>query len=174
MIDPFRFGPWVSDAARARFRRESESGPPSADIVDLRRYYDGYNEEHLAEALAIDPVRISERQIGGVLTHVVEPVDSATDSRKLICLHGGAFMWGSGPGALLEAVPVAAATGMQVLAVDYRLAPEHGFPAAIDDVLSVYREIVAVQNAREIGIYGCSAGAVLTASGILQVIGLIG
>ena len=79
-------------------------------------------------------------------------------------------MWGSGAGALLDAVPVAAATGMQVLAVDYQLAPENVFPAAVNDILSVYREIVAEQDARETGIYGCSAGAVLTAEAVARLL----
>ena len=171
MFDPFRFGSWVSDAAKARFRQETGAPPPpSADILDLRRHYDTYNERHFSEAVAIDPVRITERTIGGVSAHVVEPANGVRDSRRLICLHGGAFMWGSGPGALLEAVPVAAVTGMQVVAVDYRLAPEHVFPAAVDDVLSVYRETIAEQDAREIGIYGCSAGAVLTAEAVARML----
>lgn len=170
MIDPFRFASWVSDAAQARFRQETGSEPPSPDILELRKYYDGYNARHLSDALATDPALISERQIGGVLTHVVEPMGGVRDPRKLICLHGGAFMWGSGPGALLEAVPVAAVTGMQVLAVDYRLAPEHIFPAAVDDILSMYREVLAGQGAGEIGIYGCSAGAVLTAQAVARML----
>jgi acetyl esterase/lipase len=171
MFDPFRFGPWVSDAAMGLFAQETGAPPPSSDnILDLRLHYDAYNERHLAEAVAIDPVRITERAIGGVPTHVVEPANGVRDSRRLICLHGGAFMWGSGPGALLEAVPVAAVTGMQVLSVDYRLAPEHVFPAAVEDVIAVYREMIAEQDAREIGIFGCSAGAVLTAEAVSRML----
>jgi monoterpene epsilon-lactone hydrolase len=86
----------------------------------------------------------------------------------LVNLHGGAFMWGSGSGALVEAIPVAASTGVPVIAVDYRLAPEHTFPAASDDVQAVYEALLADTPARAIGIYGCSAGAILTAQCIAQ------
>jgi acetyl esterase/lipase len=79
-------------------------------------------------------------------------------------------MWGSGAGAVLEAVPVAAASGMKVVAVDYRLAPEHMFPAAVDDVVSVYDELRNKVHASQIGIYGCSAGAALTAQAVARLI----
>jgi monoterpene epsilon-lactone hydrolase len=80
----------------------------------------------------------------------------------LRCLHGGAFLWGEGAGAILEAVPIAAVAGLRVVAVDYRLAPEHVFPAAVDDVVAVYRALIETVDPAKIGIYGCSAGAVLT------------
>jgi monoterpene epsilon-lactone hydrolase len=170
MIDPSRFGPWVSPEAVGHFLTETWPSPPSSEIADLRRHYDEFNERYLAHALATDPVRISERTIAGVPVHAVEPIDGIRDSRRLICLHGGAFMWGSGAGALLEAVPVAAATGMEVLAVDYRLAPEQGFPAAVDDVLAVYMQIVTELDSQAVGIYGCSAGAILAAQTVARLL----
>src|SRR5262245_20325018 len=132
MIDPFRFGPWVSDEASGLFRKSAQDAPPSGDLSAFRHHYDSYNQRQLDEALANYSVQIADRVIDGVQTYAVEPADGARDGRQLICLHGGAFMWGSGAGALLEAVPVAATTGMHVLAVDYRLAPEHIFPAAVE------------------------------------------
>ncbi len=170
MVDSFRFGSWVSEAASSLFRQEVGAEPPSGDIFDLRRHYDAYNKRKLQEALEANPVQTSERHIGGVPAQVVEPVGGTQKETRLICLHGGAFMWGSGAGALLEAVPVAAMTGMQVYAVDYRLAPEHLYPAAVDDVLAVYRALIEEQDPIEIGIYGCSAGAVLTAQCVARMI----
>ena len=72
-------------------------------------------------------------------------------------------MWGRGAGALLEAVPVASVSNLPVLAVEYALAPEQRYPDAIDDVLAVYRSLLDRQAARSIGMYGCSAGGILTA-----------
>jgi epsilon-lactone hydrolase len=79
-------------------------------------------------------------------------------------------MWGRGAGALLEAVPVAATLGVRVIAVEYALAPERTFPAAVDDTLAVFRTLRQDIAADRIGIYGCSAGGVLTAQTVARLV----
>lgn len=163
MIDPNRFAEWVSNEAKAAFVA-SASGPPApAELHDLRLHYDAFNRRMLDVALEAYSVEIADGAIAKVPIHRVVPSGGATDNRVLMCLHGGAFMWGSGAGALLEAVPVAAVTGMEVIAVDYRLAPEHPYPAAVDDVMAVHADLLARIEPSAIGIYGCSAGGALTA-----------
>jgi acetyl esterase/lipase len=54
-------------------------------------------------------------------------------------------------------------TGTKVIAVLYRLAPEHPFPAGLDDAIAVYKEVLKTYKPKNIGIYGTSAGAILTA-----------
>ena len=170
MIDPFRFAPWVSAEAQALFRAESVApAAPAGDIAALREHYDAFNRAHLATALDHYPVEIAERENAGVRTHVVDPKGGG-DGRILICLHGGAFMWGRGAGALLEAVPVAATSGARVIAVEYSLAPEQAFPAAVDDIVAVYRMLCAQTASTRIGMYGCSAGGALTAQAIARLI----
>lgn len=84
--------------------------------------------------------------------------------RVLINLHGGAFnMGGGGLGGQAESIAIAALSGIPVASVDYRMAPEHRFPAATEDVAAVYRALLENHSAASIGIYGCSAGGVLTA-----------
>lgn len=164
MIDPGRFAPWVSAEAQALFRAEAGAAPaPAGDIAALRLHYDAFNRRHLDTALAHYPVEIVRGEIGDVAVDHVTPQAGTTDDRVLLCLHGGAFMWGRGAGALLEAVPVAATLGVRVIAVEYALAPEQVFPVAVEDVVAVYRALLADMPASRIGIYGCSAGAVLTA-----------
>jgi acetyl esterase/lipase len=167
---PFPFAAWVSREAAEAYLAEAGSVPPSADIEAVRQHYDSFNRRLLTQALGSYPVEVTANVMAGVPCHVVEPPGGARDDRCLICLHGGAFMWGSGAGAMLEAVPVSAVTGMRVIALDYRLAPEHRFPAAVDDVLGVYRALLADYGASRIGIYGCSAGASLTAQSIARMI----
>lgn len=171
MIDPNRFGPWVSAEAAALFAAESaEPFAPDGDISALRTHYDAFNRRHLATALDHHPVAVTEDAIAGVRVHVVTPPDGAAAERTLLCLHGGAFMWGRGAGALLEAVPVAATSGMRVIAIEYALAPERVFPAAVDDVLAVYQTVRAQHAVTGIGIYGCSAGAMLTAQAVARMV----
>lgn len=84
----------------------------------------------------------------------------------LINLHGGGFT--SDSGSLLESIPIASLTGMQVIAVEYRLAPEFPFPAAVDDSVAVYKELLKTHAPRKIAVYGTSAGASLTTETAVQ------
>lgn len=171
MIDPTRFAPWVSTEAKALFRAEFGSPvTPPEGIAALREHYDAFNRRHLETALAAYPVDITRSELDGVAIDSVTPKAGVTDDRTLICLHGGAFMWGRGAGALLEAVPVSATLGVRVVAVEYALAPEQTFPAAVDDVVAVFRALRAEMPASRIGIYGCSAGGALTAQTIARLI----
>lgn len=171
MIDPESFARWVSAEAQAVFTGEINAAPaPVGDIAALRKHYDAFNRRHLDVALAHYPVAIERVTMGCVAVDVVLPNDGVGDERTLLCLHGGAFMWGRGAGALLEAVPVAAILGIRVIAVEYALAPEAIFPAAVDDVLAVYAELCTAVRPGRIGIYGCSAGGVLTAQAVARLL----
>jgi acetyl esterase/lipase len=101
--------------------------------------------------------------IAGVPVRVISPKQAARSQtqRILINLHGGGFVadWGS----LTETIPIASLTHIKVISVLYRMAPEHPYPAALDDVTAVYREILKTHKPVDIGIYGTSAGAILTA-----------
>ncbi len=169
MADAGRFGEWVSEEARALFGEYAKAPVPPTDLAELRAFYDAYNRRLLAKALDCYPVTIVERELAGVAVHDVTPVGGATSPATLLCLHGGGFMWGDGAGALLEAVPVAATAGMRVLAVDYRMAPEHIYPAAVDDIVAVYDTLRTTLDPAKIGIFGCSAGAMLTAQAVARI-----
>jgi epsilon-lactone hydrolase len=109
------------------------------------------------------PVDIASDTIAGVPVRIVTPLVISPEKRDrvLINLHGGGF--NSDSGSLSESIPIANLTGTKVIAVLYRLAPEHPFPAGLDDAISVYKELLKTYEASHIGIYGTSAGAILTA-----------
>ena len=119
-------------------------------------------------ALSIWPCDIAETQVGGVRCHRVSRKDAPENlrSKVMINLHGGGFVIGSG--ALGEAIPIAGETGVEVIAVDYRLAPEHPYPAAVDDIVAVYRAALESHAPQDIALYGTSAGGFLTAMAIMR------
>jgi monoterpene epsilon-lactone hydrolase len=80
----------------------------------------------------------------------------------VLYLHGGSFIYGSVDTHAETIARLARSSSARVLALDYRLAPEHPFPAAIDDALSVYRALRASGHARVV-IAGDSAGGNLAA-----------
>jgi len=109
------------------------------------------------------PANVAEATIAGVPVRVVTPLTMARDKRDrvLINLHGGGF--NSDSGSLTESIPMANLSGTKVIAVLYRLAPEHPYPAGLDDAIAVYKEVLKTYKSKNIGIYGTSAGAILTA-----------
>jgi monoterpene epsilon-lactone hydrolase len=109
------------------------------------------------------PVGVAEQTIAGVPTKVITPAQIPANKmdRVLINVHGGGF--NSDSGSLTETIPVAFMTQTKVVAVLYRLAPEHPFPASVDDTIAVYRELLRTHKPEKIGLYGTSAGAILTA-----------
>jgi acetyl esterase/lipase len=66
----------------------------------------------------------------------------------------------------MESIPISALSAIRVVSVDYREGPENKFPAASEDVASVYRALLKTYPAHNIGIYGCSSGGVLTAESV--------
>lgn len=112
------------------------------------------------------PLDKKDTTIAGVHAFVYTPkagVSVRNKHRVLIDLHGGGFS-GCWPAcAELESIPVSSLGQIEVVSLDYREAPANKFPAASEDVASVYRELLKTHKASEIGIYGCSAGGMLTA-----------
>jgi len=94
-------------------------------------------------------------------------LDAASDGLVLY-IHGGAYTMGSVAAARGAAAVLHAATGLPILAVGYRLAPEHPFPAASDDVLTAYRWLLAAgRQPDRIVLAGDSAGGGLVLAVLL-------
>jgi epsilon-lactone hydrolase len=137
---------------------------PNATVEEVRAATDAMQAHDTQANLARYPVKIAQSTIAGVPVRLVTPVDPIPADKTdhvLICLHGGGFTTDSG--SLTESIPIAHLTRTKVVSVLYRLAPEHPFPAAVDDAVAVYRELLHTESARHIGIYGASAGGILTA-----------
>jgi acetyl esterase/lipase len=112
-------------------------------------------------------VSYREVTVGGVHGFLVTPIKHGKRNNILINLPGGGFiMANAAAGGLQESIPLASRTGFEILTIDYRQAPEAVFPAASEDVASVYRELLKTHKASQIGIFGSSAGGLLTAQAV--------
>lgn len=103
--------------------------------------------------------------IAGVRTYVYTPASGIAPEnrmRVLINLHGGGFHECFPGCAELESIPIAALMRIKVVSLDYREGPQYRFPAASEDVAAVYRQLLKTYRPENIGIYGCSAGGMLT------------
>ena len=135
----------------------------SQTLAERRNSTDKWRAEGSAEARKRFPVNVEEHTIGGVRTDVITPLEIPERNQEcvLINLHGGGF--NSDSGSQIEGAPIANLAKMKVVSVYYRLAPENPFPAAVADVVAVYKELLKDHKPQSIGIFGTSAGAILTA-----------
>src|SRR5215470_6739116 len=134
-----------------------------SSLEERRKRTDEWRIRQSAVAKKLFPVNIEEQTIGGVRCDVIAPLETPAENknRVLINLHGGGFNADSG--SLIEGDPIANLAKIKVVSVYYRLAPENRFPAAVDDVVAVYKELLKTYTAKNVGIFGTSAGAALTA-----------
>lgn len=153
----------LSAQAQAFISHRLPDEAPAQSLAERRKGLDAWEVRARAEWSKICPTKIEETQIAGVPVHVVTPdaMPAANRDKVLINLHGGGFNGDSGSYA--ESIPIATYTGIKVVAVLYRLAPEHPFPAGVDDAIAVYKELLKTHKPDHVVIYGTSAGATLTA-----------
>ena len=132
-------------------------------LAERRARTDEWRKFGSGEARKYYPANVEETTTAGVRTDIITPLTTpaANRDRVLINLHGGGF--NSDSGSLIEGIPIANLAKTKVVSVYYRLAPENPFPAAVDDVVAVYKELLKTYKPGSIGIFGTSAGAILTA-----------
>jgi monoterpene epsilon-lactone hydrolase len=124
---------------------------------------------YIARQRELFPVEREDTTIGGVHAYVYTPrsgIAAENRERVLIDLHGGGFRDCWPACAELESMPIAALGRIKVVSLDYRDSPEHRHPAASEDVAAAYRELLQTYRPENIGIYGCSAGGMLTAMSV--------
>jgi epsilon-lactone hydrolase len=152
----------ISPEAQKWLESLEYSTPGAESLADRRARTDIWRAKDSAEARKLYPVNVEETTTAGVRTDIITPltIPGANRTCVLINLHGGGF--NSDSGSLIEGVPIANLAKIKVVSVYYRLAPENPLPAAVDDVVAVYKELLKTYKPHSIGIFGTSAGAILT------------
>lgn len=109
-------------------------------------------------------VSVKEDQIGDVAVYHVLPaeVNPAHKDHLFIHVHGGAYVLYGGRAAVSEAIIIAGTSKIPVISIDYRMPPKHPFPAAVNDVVTVYRHLLQNHPAKSMALGGTSAGGGLT------------
>src|ERR1700733_13573356 len=115
-------------------------------------------------------VKIEPSTMDGVKVFIVTPDEIPPENRNrlLIHAHGGCYVLFPGEAGATEAITMAGLEHFKVISVDYRMPPEAYFPAAIDDVLTVYKAAQRTTDPKNMAIFGTSAGGALTMEMILR------
>lgn len=153
----------LSPEAKQMVGKVASDAPHPETLAQRRAGTDAWQARAGAEAKVMYPANVSEATIAGVPVRIVMPlsVPSEKRDRVLINVHGGGFNVDSG--SLTESIPIANLTQTKVVSILYRLAPEHPFPADVDDTVAVYKDLLKTHKAEDMALYGTSAGAILTA-----------
>ncbi|MFF0464539.1 alpha/beta hydrolase [Streptomyces mexicanus] len=122
------------DALLRRLRPE-DPGPQSVEALRA-----GFRAL-MSRMIVPDGIRTAQTELGGRPALRVDPEDAPRPG-TILYFHGGAWVFGSPETALCLTGHLVARTGFAAYSVDYRLAPEHPFPAAIEDTLSAYRALL--------------------------------
>ena len=136
--------------------------PPSAEMLAAAR---------AAEASAVPPtpddVRLEVQEFGGVPCLVVAPKD-AEPTGTIVFLHGGGYIWMRAHTHIPVVSALVRATGCRCVNVDYRRAPDHPFPAPVEDFVAVYGALLADGISPDhIALAGDSAGGGLVLGGLV-------
>ena len=141
---------------------KSQPRNPNATVDKMRAGMERVSER-VAPDVKCEPVRV-----GNMAAEWIVPPEAATD-RAILYLHGGGYFFCSPATHRPITLGMAAGADARVLAPRYRLAPEHRFPAAVEDATAAYRGLLATGTpAERIVIGGDSAGGGLALATLLS------
>ena len=126
--------------------------------------------EKMVDGFPIDvPAKYRRVSAGGVTAEWVT-AEGASDSRVVLYLHGGGYIIGSPRTHRAMMAELSQASGARVLGLDYRLAPEHPFPAPVEDAVAAYRWLMSEgYDPARISVAGDSAGGGLTVAALVHI-----
>lgn len=115
-------------------------------------------------------VKVEPLKIGGVNAFMVTPQNIPPENRNrlLIHVHGGCYVSFPGESGTTEAIFMAGFGHFKIISVDYRMPPDHPYPAALEDAMAVWKAAIKTTDPKKMAIFGSSAGGALTLSMVLR------
>lgn len=168
---PGKFKTYVSDTVsrQARdYQREQAVIVPSDPTIDnmpeVRKATAELYQPLVDQAKQKFVDRLERTELAGVpvLTIVPKNYNTSNDGKCILYIHGGAYVMGDPLSLLMFTAPLAYHACIKVCSVDYRLAPEHPYPAAADDCFKVYSELLKQYHPQNLALCGDSAGGALS------------
>src|SRR5262249_3128419 len=108
--------------------------------------------------------------IGGVPCYIITPdnIPEQNRNRLLVHVHGGGYVFAPGDAATREAILMAGFGKFKVISIDYRMPPDFPYPAAMDDAMAVWKEVVKTNDPKKMAIFGTSTGGGMTLAMVLR------
>ena len=127
-------------------------------------------EKMLPDLRARLGVKIEPTTVAGVNAFIVTPNDipEANRNRLLVHVHGGGYVFFPGASGTREAILMAAYGKFRIISIDYRMPPDHPYPAAMDDAMAVWKEVAKSNDPKKMAIFGTSTGGGMTLAMVLR------
>lgn len=170
--------PPTTISAEAQAALSSGAATPTFGALPAANDLEGWRKAVAASQAMWDPVAdqllatsratVESKTIAGVTCYTATP-PAAASVCLYIYLHGGALVFGGGKFAMAHGAATADRLGVATVSVDYRMPPDHPFPAAPEDCFAVYRSLIESHDPADIVIGGSSAGGNLAAVTALMI-----
>lgn len=106
--------------------------------------------------------------VGGIRAIEVTPKNYKANNNVVVYIHGGSYVALSADMTIASILPLAATSGLRIIAIDYTLAPHKKFNQITNEVIQFYKALLQKYNAKNIAFYGDSAGGGLASGSILK------
>jgi epsilon-lactone hydrolase len=151
---------------------ETQRYPAAGDLAGWRLHVERMNAELEHFSAMLEPrsnASARREEIAGVPVVVASPTSRHLPADRVILdMHGGGLVFMGGHHVEPWSRFMATRTGADVVSPDYRMPPDHPYPAPLDDCLAVYRELVVTRGAANVIVSGESAGGNLAAALVLK------
>ncbi len=175
--DEFHVPSTISAAAQtmiknfSRTKREAHLPKGNASLAEWKKTQDFIDAIVLK---GLQPIKdkyqpsIDTIEMGGIRAIDIKPKNYKKSPKVILYIHGGAYVVLHAEATLASMLPLAEASGLRIVAIDYTLAPQAKFQQITNEVLQFYKGLLKEYNAKNIAIYGDSAGGGLAAGSILK------
>jgi monoterpene epsilon-lactone hydrolase len=161
----------LAQAVEARNSQQEQSTEPALDDAEgWRRFAATGNDmmiEMMAEAVSKIEANVSEFNVNGVTVYDLRPPE-VDESQVFLEIHGGGLTLGYGAACRARGLIAAERMKARTWAVDYRMPPDHPYPAPLDDCVATYRTLLLDHDPPNVIVGGWSAGGNLAAALILR------
>jgi acetyl esterase/lipase len=115
-------------------------------------------------------VKSEQVTIAGVNCYILTPdsIPEQNRNRLLVHVHGGGYVFAPGEAASREAILMAGFGKFKVISIDYRMPPDFPYPAAMDDAMAVWKEVIKTNDPKKMAIFGTSTGGGMTLAMVLR------
>lgn len=145
--------------------------PPLFDHEAWRSMIAAQNARLLAmpHAQPAGAATVETVDLGKTVAYDITPEGVCADDRRVhLDIHGGALIYGGGEVCRLRGIGSAQRAGVRTWSVDYRMPPDHPYPAGLDDCVAAYRLLLEEYEPASITVFGASAGGNLAAAMLLR------
>jgi acetyl esterase/lipase len=159
----------VGDDGIPLYARYDMPGPEDHQAwIDMRAAVDAHYAAAMAGLAGSLASGVETITLDSATVHIATPAGAFREERAIIDLHGGALVFGGGAACQIGARKQADQHGVRCYGIDYRMPPEHPFPAALEDCMAAYRYVLDRHDPDQIVVFGRSAGGNLAVAMMLR------